>query len=153
MPCCSPDTCPPLLKGRHSHEEPHPFDPDPRFAVDAADAQSQTRVDLTPSVAYLNSLTDVVDQDGVAARFAGVPGFGGRLSIWLNESVMLEGSAHYGRTSLDGQIFGEETGSLDLAIFYGSAQIGFELGDLITDELSQIDTVLAVGLQFGSGGS
>lgn len=173
----------------------------------------QTRVDLTPSVAYLNSLNDVVDQDGITAKYAAAPGFGGRLSIWLNETVMLEGSAHYGRTTLDGQIFGDDAGSVDLAIFYGSAQIGFalgadkrlilhggvgmqgtnydefieggnimtgvvglsgvrplndsvslrvdfdvhfhtayfELGDVTTDELDQIDTVLAVGLQFGSG--
>lgn len=180
----------------------------------ASAAPAQTRVDVTPSVAYLNSLNDVVEQEGVTARYAGAPGFGGRLSIWLNETVMLEGSAHYGRTTLDGQIFGDDAGSVDLAIFYGSAQIGFALGadkrlllhggvgvqgtnydefieggnimtgvvglsgvrplndsvslrvdldvhchtayfesgNVATDELDQIDTVLAVGLQFGSGG-
>lgn len=180
----------------------------------ASVARADTRVDVTPSVAYFDTRTDVVDQEGVTARYAGAPAFGGRLSIWLNDRVALEGSAHYGRTTLDGTLFGETAGSLDLALFYGSAQIGvaldparrlilhgglgvqgtnydelieganlmtgvaglgavlplnrslalrvdldvhlhtsyFELGDFTTDELSQVETVLAVGLQFGSGG-
>lgn len=180
----------------------------------AAGARADTRVDFTLSAAYLNSLNDVIDQDGVTARYAAAPGLGGRLSIWLNDRVMVEGGAHYGRTTLDGQVFGDDSGSIDLAIFYGSAQIGvalgsekslilhggiglqgtnydeyieggnimtgvvglsgvrplndsvslrvdfdvhlhtayFESGDAVTDELSQIDTVLAVGIQFGSGG-
>ena len=181
----------------------------------ASPVHAESRVDLTPSLAYFNPTADVIDQDGVSARFAGAPGFGGRISIWLNESVILEGSAHYGRSSLDATLFGApDAGSIDLALFYGSAQLAvalgsekrftlhggfgvqgknydefieggnnwtavlglsgwmplgestalradldvhfhsiyFEVGDLQTDELSQMDMVLAVGIQFTPGG-
>lgn len=180
----------------------------------AGPACAGSRVDLTPSLAYINPTTNVVDQGGVTAKFAGAVGFGGRISIWLNDNVALEASGHYGRTSLDGEVFGDNIGSLDLALFYGSAQIAvalgaekrlllhggfgmqgtnydelieggniltgvfglsgsaplgpdvslradldvhvhttyFEVGDIRTDELTQYDMVLAVGIQFSSGG-
>lgn len=90
-------------------------------------ARADTRVDLTPSIAYINPTQNVVDQDEISAKFAGAVGFGGRITIWLNDRVALEGSGHYGRSSLDADIFGE-SGSIDLALFYGSAQIAVGLG-------------------------
>lgn len=89
---------------------------------------SGTRVDLTPSIAYFNPTGNVVDQDGVTANFAGAPGFGGRLSIWFNEKVAFEASGHYGRTTLEGDYLGDSAGSIDMALFYGSAQIAVALG-------------------------
>ncbi|MCB1182816.1 hypothetical protein KDM41_05235 [bacterium] len=180
-----------------------------------APARADSRVDIIPSVAYINPTTDVVDQDGITARFDATLGFGGRIAIYLNETVSLDLSGHYGRSSLAADIFGDpDAASVDLALFYGSAQLAvalgsekrfilhggvglqgtnyddfieggnimtgvlglsgwmplsptaalrvdfdahfhttyFEVGDVRTDELSQLDTVLAVGIQFTSGG-
>lgn len=94
----------------------------------ASTVHAGSRVDLTPSLAYFNPTGNVVEQDGLTAKFAGGLGFGGRVSIWLNENVVLEGSGHYGRTTLDGQLFGDAAGSLDLALFYGSVQLSLALG-------------------------
>lgn len=91
-------------------------------------AQSGTRVDLTPSVAFFNPTTDVVDEGGATARFAAGLGPGGRLSIWLNDSVALEASGHFVRSTLDGEIGGTSVGSIDLTMVYGSAQIAVALG-------------------------
>lgn len=106
------------------------------IAAGSAVAQAQTgtgsangtRVDLTPSIAYFNPTGNVVDQDGTTAKFGGAAGFGGRLSIWFNEKVAFEGSAHYGRTALEGDYLGDSLGSIDMALFYGSAQIAVALG-------------------------
>ncbi len=180
----------------------------------AGSALADSRIDLTPSAAFFNPTQNVVDQNGTTARFAGAAGWGGRLSIWLNDRVMLEGGAHYGRSSLDTEFDGSAVGSVDLALFYGSAQIAvalgeekrlmlhggiglqgtnydefveggniltgvfgisstmplsdttslradldvhtyttyFEIGDSRTDEMPQVDLVLAVGIQFSAGG-
>jgi len=93
-----------------------------------AAAQSGTRVDLTPSVAFFNPTTDVVDEGGATARFATGLGPGGRLSIWLNDNVALEASGHFMRSTLDGEIGGMSVGSIDVTMFYGSAQIAVTLG-------------------------
>ena len=90
-------------------------------------ARAESRVDMTPSFAFFSHTANVIDEAGATAKFAGSLGYGGRISIWLNDSVALEASGHYGRTSLDGQIAGYP-GSIDLALFYGSAQIAVGLG-------------------------
>ncbi len=94
----------------------------------ARPARAETRVDLTPSFAIINPTANAVDEGGVTAKFKGTLGYGGRVSVWLNKSVALEASGHYGRTSLDGTIAGSPAGGIDLAVFYGSAQLAVGLG-------------------------
>ena len=90
-------------------------------------AAAESRVDITPSLAWFNPTKDVIDQDGITANYAPGLAYGARLSIWLNETVSLDVSGHYGRTTMDGNIMGEE-GSLDMALFYGSAQLAVAMG-------------------------
>ncbi len=91
-------------------------------------AQAETRVDLTPSLAFLIPTTNVVDQDGATAKFASAMGFGGRLSIWVSESVALEATGSYAKSSLEGEFLGEDVGSIGTGLFYGSAQVAVGLG-------------------------
>ena len=93
-----------------------------------ATAQSGTRVDLVPSVAFFNPTANVVDEGGATAKFTGGAGPGARLSIWLNDNVAIEASGHFMASSLDGEIQGLPAGSIDATMFYGSAQIAVALG-------------------------
>ncbi len=97
-------------------------------ALTTPTAQAATRVDLTPGLAYFNPLANAVDEGGATAKFANGLGFGGRISIWLNDSVALEAAGAYFGSSLDGAIAGESAGSIDANLFYGSAQIAIGLG-------------------------
>ncbi|MEZ4651755.1 MAG: hypothetical protein R3E97_23755 [Candidatus Eisenbacteria bacterium] len=176
---------------------------------------AETRVDLVPSVAYFNPTANVVDEGGITARFDNAVGLGGRLTIWLNDAIALEGTGHFVRSSLDAGFLGDGTfGSIDLSLFYGSAQVvvglgtekrlllhgglgmqgsnydeyieggnaltgvlglggwaplgetvalrsdldahfhttWYEVGDVRSEELSQVDLLLSIGLQFTPGG-
>ena len=89
---------------------------------------AETRVDIVPSVAFFNPTANVVDEAGITAKFDSALGLGGRLTIWLNDAVALEGTGHFVRSSLDGQFLGADAGSIDLSMFYGSAQVVVGLG-------------------------
>jgi len=96
--------------------------------IPAAAVQAGTRVDLTPSVAFFVPATNAIDEEGATAKFASSVGIGGRLGIWVSESVALEATGAYVNSSLDGQYLGQDVGSIDTGLFYGSAQVAVGLG-------------------------
>jgi opacity protein-like surface antigen len=94
----------------------------------AGAARADSRVDIIPSVSLFSPAANAVDEQGAVAKFASVAGFGGRLTIWFNENVGIEGTGHYFGSSLDGELFGQPVGSIDTKLFYGSAQVVVGLG-------------------------
>jgi len=94
-------------------------------------ASADTQVDITPSLGWYsptaNAIEETVGPTTVEAKYDGALVYGGRLSIWLNPSVVLEGSGHFARSKLAGEAFGVSE-SVDLTMFYGSAVVGVALG-------------------------
>jgi hypothetical protein len=97
-------------------------------SLEAPSALAESRVDITPSIASFNPAANVLDEQGATAKFTDAIGFGGRLTIWLNENVAIEGAGHFVESSLDGEFLGDPAGSIGVSLFYGSGQIVVGVG-------------------------
>ncbi|NNE44071.1 MAG: hypothetical protein HKN12_07665 [Gemmatimonadetes bacterium] len=101
-------------------------------ATDSVRAEG-TPVDLTLSVGGFSSTQNNLDETvagigDVTAKFGSSPIIGGRVGIWLNDHLAIEGTGYYaGGSSLEGEAFGVP-GSVDASFFYGSGRLVVGLG-------------------------
>jgi hypothetical protein len=92
------------------------------------------RVDLTASAGAFRPTENNLDENvpglgSVTAKFGTANMFGGRLDIWFNEHVGVEGTAyHAGGSSLEGQAFGAP-GAVDASLTYGTGRLAVGVGE------------------------
>lgn len=99
-----------------------------------AAADDNVHVDLSILGGSLQPTQNSVDQripdvGSITLKQNPAGGFGGAVTLWLNDHFALEGTGFYaGASSLEGQAFGF-TGAVDASVFYGSGRAVVGVGD------------------------
>ena len=97
------------------------------FSLPRTVSAGDVTVDLTISGGTLSPTQNTLDErvsgvGAITAKHGASPGFGGRVSVWLNEHVALEGTGFYaGGSSLEGNAFGAAA-AVDATVFAGSGR-------------------------------